>query len=147
MHSSSVRSSFMSFDDTPHARRRQIAFAGTGVEGSSDSDSGVAGVAGLVGCAVDACGVRGTAGVAVESVPAFSAATLLIGMVVGSMSGLGSGGGASSTVECLPVVHGGIVKNSSKVRTRGLQHFQPGNFKNQYARRCASTRMLLEAPF
>lgn len=31
----------------------------------------------------------------------------------------------SSTVECLPVVQGGIVRNSSKVRTRGLQHFQP----------------------
>jgi hypothetical protein len=28
-------------------------------------------------------------------------------------------------VECLPVVHGGIERNSSKVRTRGLQHFQP----------------------
>ena len=30
-----------------------------------------------------------------------------------------------STVECLPVVHGGMDKNSSKVRTRGLQQFQP----------------------
>jgi hypothetical protein len=28
-------------------------------------------------------------------------------------------------VECLPVVQGGIDRNSSKVRTRGLQHFQP----------------------
>ncbi len=28
-------------------------------------------------------------------------------------------------VLCLPVVHGGMVRNSSKVRTRGLQHFQP----------------------
>jgi hypothetical protein len=28
-------------------------------------------------------------------------------------------------VECLPVVQGGIARNSSKVRTRGLQHFQP----------------------
>lgn len=37
----------------------------------------------------------------------------------------GSGAGVSSTVECLPVVHGGISRNSSKVRTRGLQHFQP----------------------
>ena len=36
-----------------------------------------------------------------------------------------SGFGVSSIVECLPVVHGGIDKNSSKVRTRGLQHFQP----------------------
>jgi len=28
-------------------------------------------------------------------------------------------------VECLPVVHGGMARNSSKVRTRGLQHFHP----------------------
>jgi hypothetical protein len=28
-------------------------------------------------------------------------------------------------VECLPVVQGGMARNSSKVRTRGLQHFQP----------------------
>jgi len=33
--------------------------------------------------------------------------------------------GGRSVVLCLPVVHGGIVRNSSKVRTRGLQHFQP----------------------
>jgi hypothetical protein len=35
--------------------------------------------------------------------------------------------GVSSTVECLPVVHGGMARNSSNVRTRGLQHFQPAN--------------------
>ena len=40
-------------------------------------------------------------------------------------SALGSGAGVSSTVECLPVVHGGMARNSSKVKTRGLQHFQP----------------------
>lgn len=33
--------------------------------------------------------------------------------------------GGVSVVECLPVVHGGIARNSSNVRTRGLQHFQP----------------------
>ena len=38
----------------------------------------------------------------------------------------GSGAGVSSTVECFPVVHGGMARNSSKVKTRGLQHFQPG---------------------
>jgi hypothetical protein len=38
---------------------------------------------------------------------------------------LGSGAGVSSTSEWLPVVQGGMVRNSSKVRTRGLQHFQP----------------------
>ena len=44
----------------------------------------------------------------------------------GSVSAsLGGGAGVSSIVECLPVVQGGIVRNSSKVKTRGLQHFQP----------------------
>ena len=33
--------------------------------------------------------------------------------------------GVSSTVECFPVVHGGIERNSSKVKTRGLQQSQP----------------------
>jgi hypothetical protein len=28
-------------------------------------------------------------------------------------------------VLCLPVVQGGMVMNSSKVKTRGLQHFHP----------------------
>lgn len=30
-------------------------------------------------------------------------------------------------MECLPVVQGGMVMNSSKVRTRGLQHFHPAD--------------------
>ena len=50
----------------------------------------------------------------------------------------GSGAGVSSVVECLPVVQGGIVRNSSKVRTRVLQHFQP----NMYVE---SVRSLLTA--
>lgn len=33
--------------------------------------------------------------------------------------------GGRSVVECLPVVQGVMERNSSKVRTRGLQHFQP----------------------
>lgn len=43
----------------------------------------------------------------------------------------GAGGSdlrVSSTVECLPVVHGGIERNSSKVKKRGLQHFQPATW-------------------
>jgi len=32
-----------------------------------------------------------------------------------------------SVVECFPVVQGGMAINSSKVSTRGLQHFQPSN--------------------
>ena len=42
-----------------------------------------------------------------------------------STVGCGGGFGVSSIVECLPVVHGGISRNSSNVKTRGLQHFQP----------------------
>jgi hypothetical protein len=33
--------------------------------------------------------------------------------------------GGISVVECLPVVHGGMARNSSKVKTLGLQHFHP----------------------
>jgi hypothetical protein len=44
---------------------------------------------------------------------------------IGASAGFGAGAGGSSTVLCLPVVQGGIERNSSKVRTRGLQHFQP----------------------
>lgn len=54
--------------------------------------------------------------------------SIAIGFNRGSLSrgaGLGVDAGVSSTIECLPVVHGGIVKNSSKVSTLGLQHFQP----------------------
>ena len=49
-----------------------------------------------------------------------------VGAGAGSSGALvGSGTGVSSTVECLPVVQGGMARNSSNVRTRGLQHFQP----------------------
>ena len=39
----------------------------------------------------------------------------------------------SSNVECFPVVHGGIERNSSNVKTRGLQHFQPYTVKSAMA--------------
>lgn len=46
--------------------------------------------------------------------------------LVASGASVGLGGcGVSSTVLCLPVVHGGMERNSSKVRTRGLQHAHP----------------------
>lgn len=54
-----------------------------------------------------------------------------MGFIAGATSsGLFEGGGdfgagVSSVVECLPFVQGGIERNSSKVRTRVLQHFQP----------------------
>lgn len=44
---------------------------------------------------------------------------------VSSSTVFGGGAGVSSMVECLPVVQGGIARNSSNVRTRGLQHIQP----------------------
>lgn len=42
-----------------------------------------------------------------------------------SGAGFFSTWGGWSVVLCLPVVQGGMVRNSSNVRTRGLQHFQP----------------------
>lgn len=33
--------------------------------------------------------------------------------------------GGTSVVECLPTVQAGMARNSSNVKTRGLQHFQP----------------------
>lgn len=47
----------------------------------------------------------------------------------------GSGAGVSSTVEWLPVVHGGISRNSSNVKTRGLQHFQPEKLTSRHKER------------
>lgn len=46
------------------------------------------------------------------------------GAVAGSSCGFSRTGGRS-VVECLPAVQGGMDRNSSKVSTRGLQHFQP----------------------
>jgi hypothetical protein len=48
-------------------------------------------------------------------------------------AGFSGGLGVSSTVECLPVVHGGMERNSSKVSTRGLQHCQPAEPPSQLA--------------
>lgn len=44
-----------------------------------------------------------------------------------------AGFGVSSIVECLPVVHGGISRNSSKVKTRGLQQSQPTERQRKFA--------------
>jgi len=93
--------------------------------GSSDSDSGGAGE-GAGGW--EACGGRGGGAEGAWAAPLVVA----IGFGAGTGSsagwfcgGFGSGAGVSSTVECLPVVQGGMDRNSSKVSTRGLQHFQP----------------------
>ena len=46
-----------------------------------------------------------------------------------SASSCAGGAGVSSIVECLPVVQGGMARNSSKVSTRGLQQCQPETFE------------------
>lgn len=103
---------------TPQFFLLHVALAGTAASGSSDSSSGGAGEAdgfGVAVCCV-AWGLRG-AGAGREST-CFACGSCA--------AGVGSGAGVSSTVECMPVVHGGISINSSKVKTRVLQHFQPG---------------------
>jgi hypothetical protein len=96
-------------------------------DGSSDSDSrGGAGDRAGVGAAIDAKGLEGSSvdsELFVATAMGFGAAGT--GRLSTDGEGAGAGAGVSSTVECLPVVHGGIERNSSKVRTRGLQHFQP----------------------
>ena len=82
------------------------------IEASSDSDSGGAGD-GAAGGAVTAARAAGKA---------WGVSLVATGLGAGAMSsrvlegGERSGSGVSSTVECLPVVHGGIDRNSSKVR-------------------------------
>lgn len=96
-----------------------MAFAGISRDGSSSSGSSGTGVAGAGGVGATAGATAGRDDSAVTGLGAWiSVAALSAGFFGGSA-------GVSSTVECLPVVQGGIVRNSSKVRTRGLQHFQP----------------------
>lgn len=100
-----------------------------GILGSSSSDSGGAGEGVGRACAAWAIGPRGTG--------ACSAALRLsrdtgAGFGASPAVAAGSGAGVSSTSECLPVVHGGMDRNSSKVRTRGLQHFQPMKHQHLY---------------
>ena len=85
--------------------------------GSSSSDSR----AGGGGVAVDrgvAIGAREEADDSGGGLIVKDAAKLASGWVFSIAGGL-------SVVECFPVVQGGMERNSSKVRTRGLQHFQP----------------------
>ena len=96
-------------------------------DGSSDSDSGGgAGDREGAGAATPATGLEGSWD---EAAPFEETAIGLGAAGTGSLSsegaGTGAGAGVSSTVECLPVVHGGMERNSSKVRKRGLQHIQP----------------------
>jgi hypothetical protein len=70
-------------------------------------------------------------GCGAEMGPREASKTGVTGLVVGiELSDISpcffSMAGGRSVVLCLPVVHGWMERNSSKVRTRGLQHFQPG---------------------
>jgi hypothetical protein len=106
----------------PQPLRRHVALAGISRDGSSESGSAGEGLAGGVGGAI--------AVIAGRSGSVFTSTGVEAGG--SSVTLAGSGTGVSSTVECLPVVHGAIARNSSKVKTRGLQHFQPG--QSQLAR-------------
>ena len=121
MHSSASRDDDVLGEDlTPQPRRRQIVSGGIGRAGSSESDSGSGGVGDGADCGVD-WGAR-------IGKDALSDTSIGLGGGINVSSVVGFGGaGVSSTVECLPVVHGGMDKNSSKVRTRGLQQFQPAS--------------------
>ena len=97
-------------------------------EGSSDSDSGE-GADGRDGRSAER-GAEDLEAIRVDAAPCVSIDTGLGagagGKVLSSeAAGFWAGAGVSSTVECFPVVHGGISRNSSNVSTRGLQHFQP----------------------
>lgn len=84
--------------------------------GSSSSDSACGG--GGVGTCWGATGFRsGTEALRLSILAASSESV--------SAAAFFSSSGGLSVVECWPSVQGGISMNSSKVRTRGLQHFHP----------------------
>jgi len=109
-------------DSTLQPRRRQVVLAGMVASGSSDSNSSKTGADSATGFAATAGAGLGRRGVG-TGVAVGCAVGVAFASGVASSAG---GAGESSIVECLPVVHGGIDMNSSNVRTRGLQHFQPG---------------------
>ena len=99
-------------------RRRQIVFGGTGIEGSSESDS-----AGTEDWVAGGTGWEGRDAGKFKMLPLGE-----MDFAGGGMISDGEGGSGlvtSSTMECFPVVQGGIERNSSNVKNRGLQHFQP----------------------
>ena len=102
-------------------RLLHCVFEGSAAEGSSDSDSGAAGAS--TGCAspVLRIGRRPDNG----SLPAGTFGTGWVVMSVGCAGASLYSSGVSSMVECFAVVHPGMAMNSSKVNTRGLQHFHP----------------------
>ena len=108
--------------DFPQPRLLHIEFGGISASGSSDSSSGGSGF----GVAVDV----GSVAVLLEARGRVTGTGVGIGAAAtifdaSTADGFGDGAGVSSTVECLPLVQGGMERNSSNVRTRGLQHVQP----------------------
>lgn len=102
-------------------RRRQVVSGGTGIEGSSESDSGSGGYRASSGAGRD---TRGPG--KLKTLPLVAMGFAEGGASSGDSDGRGgSGFGVSSMVECFPVVQGSIERNSSNVKNRGLQHFQP----------------------
>ncbi len=112
-----------------HDRLLQVVFGGVGASGSSLSSSRRgSGVEGLAGGAIEArdsfAGALAAAGCDVV-VPDVVDMGFSRGASSSTLVSFFGGCGVSSTVECFPVVHGGISRNSSKVNTRGLQQSQP----------------------
>ena len=103
----------MEEDRAPQPRRLQVVDGGMVILSSSESGSGSGAGAGPV--EVGRCGFGWGAGR--EAMGWGGGAEASVG---------GSGTGVSSMAEWTPVVQGGMARNSSKVRVRGLQHFQPG---------------------
>lgn len=103
--------------DCPHAFRLQVLPCGISKLESSSSDSGGGGGGVAVACGAD-IGAREASGVASDDLEIAMAASELSVCFFSIVGGI-------SVVECLPMVQGGIARNSSKVKTRGLQHFHP----------------------
>lgn len=113
-------------------RRLHVVPRGIGVDGSSES----------VSCSTGGGAESGIEGVSwgIGTFWAISRLVKALGADGGgiwscaSVKVLGCGFGVSSVVECLPIVHGGIDRNSSNVKTRGLQHLQPDSKRQPEAR-------------
>ena len=103
-------------------RLLQIAPSGISKVKSSSSDSGAGG-----GCAGICC--AGCIGARVAAVVFRS--SIFLASIASSSCVFSSSCGGLSVVECTPVVHGSISRNSSKLRTRGLQHFHPCHMSKQ----------------
>ena len=109
---------------TSHPLLLQVAFEGIGSSGLSSSDSGSASIlGGGCGTAVRTAGA-GSVGL-IETFEIKFAVCEAGDWSAKSVSGLRTSCGVSSMVECVPVVHGGMTRNSSNVRTLALQHFHP----------------------